>query len=83
MTEVTPSPENHRFSDFFEFYCLTNTPLTGGVFVVILAAWSYVCGSKRPSEIQLLTQVMGSVMLVPKNPNYGIRNAAEKIFTTS
>ena len=30
MTEVTPSPENHRFSDFFEFYCLTNTPLKAG-----------------------------------------------------
>ena len=34
MTEVTPSPENHRFSDFFEFYCLTNTPLNGVGFLL-------------------------------------------------
>lgn len=28
MTEVTPSPENTSFSDFFDYNCFTNTALT-------------------------------------------------------
>ena len=33
MTEVTPSPENTSFSDFFDYNCFTNTALKTGAFL--------------------------------------------------